>query len=147
VRLIREAVLDLLASAAIALLMHITVQELLRQPGVDSALLSGMVPVTREKWPWLLVIAGLLIALWLGARALGGRGGVLWGARRWLVRLGLWWSVAALLLFIGVAGHGAFTRDRSDLNWRFALGYLAVVIPIALCCWFGRQRTTPGSVH
>jgi hypothetical protein len=100
-----------------------------------------MVPVTRQKWPWLLVIAGLLIALWLGARALGGRRGVLWGAWRWLVRLGLWWSAAALLLFLGVATYGAFTRDLSDLNWGFALSYLAIAIPIMLCCWMVRRRS------
>jgi len=75
----------------------------------------------------------------------GGRRGALWGAGRWLVRLGLWWSVAALLLFIGVAATGALTRSLAQFNWRFALGYLAVVVPMALVCGIARRRTAaPG---
>jgi hypothetical protein len=143
VRIIREVLVDLLASAAIGLLLHIAVQELVRQPGVDTAMLGGMVPVTAQKWPWVLVIAALLLILWLAARALGGPRGVLWGAWRWLVRLGLWWSATALLLFIGVAVYGACTRDLSDLNWGFALLYLVIVIPVVLVCWLIRRRSSP----
>jgi len=140
-RIIREALLDLVASAVIGLLLHIAVQELVRQPGVDTAMLGGMVPVTAKKWPWVLVLAALLLIIWGAARALGGPRGVLWGAWRWLVRLGLWWGAAALLLFFGVALYGAFTRDLSDLNWRFALLYLAIVIPVVLVCWLFRRHS------
>ena len=142
-RIIREAVLDLMTSAFAALLLFLAVQEMVRRPGADTAMLGGLVPVTARKLPWLAVIAAVLLALWLGARAIGGQRGTLWGAWRWLVRLGLWWSVAALLVFIGVAANGAFTRDISDLNWRFALGYLAAVVPIVLACAIAWQRTAP----
>ena len=140
-RIIREAVLDLLASAAGAMLLYVSVQELVRQPGLSTAMLGGMVPVTTHKAPWLVLMALVLLALWLAARAVGGQRGTLWGAWRWMVRLGLWWSVAALLVFLGVAVYGAFTRDLSELNWGFALGYLAVVTPIALACAIARRRT------
>lgn len=141
--MIREAVLDLVASAFAAVLLFLAVQEMVRQPGLNTAMLGGLLPVTTHKLPWLAVIAAVLLALWLRARAIGGQRGALWGACRWLVRLGLWWSVAALLLFVGVAASGAFTRNLSDLNWRFALGYLAVVVPIVLACGIARQRTAP----
>jgi hypothetical protein len=142
-RIIREALLDLVASAFAAVLLFIAIQEIARQPGLNTAMLGGLVPVTTHKLPWLAVIAAVLLALWLGARAIGGQRGTLWGAWRWLVRIGLWWSAAALLLFVGVAADGVFTRDLSDLNWRFALGYLAVVVPIVLACGIARQRTAP----
>jgi hypothetical protein len=142
-RIIREAVLDLVASAFAAVLLYLAVQEMVRQPSLNTAMLGGSVPVTVHKLPWLAVIAAVLLALWLGARAIGGPRGTLWGAWRWLLRIGLWWSVAALLLFIGVAATGVFTRDISDMNWRFALGYLAVVVPIVLTCGIARQRTAP----
>ena len=144
-RIIREAALDLMSSAAAAMLLYLGLQELLRHPGVDTAMLGGLVPVTEHKLPWLLVIAVVVLALWLRVRAIGGRRGALWGAGRWLVRLGLWWSVAALLLFIGVAATGALTRSLAQFNWRFALGYLAVVVPMALVCGIARRRTAaPG---
>jgi hypothetical protein len=141
-RVIRDALLDLLGPAFAAALLFVAVQELVRQPGLNTAMLGGAVPVTTLKWPWLVLIAALLLALWWRARALGGRRGTLWGAWRWLLRLGLWWSAAALLLFIGVAVDGAFSHKLSDLNWRFALGYLAVALPILLICATGRRRTT-----
>jgi hypothetical protein len=143
-RIIREVVLDLVASAVAFVLLFIAVQELVRRPGLSTAMLGGMVPVTVHKWPWLLVIAAVLLALWLGARAVGGPRGALWGAWRWLVRIGLWWSAVALLLFIGVAVSGTFTHSFSELNWGFALGYLAVVVPILVVCGILRQRS--GSV-
>jgi hypothetical protein len=142
-RLIREAVLDLMASAFAAVLLFIAVQELMRKPGLKTAMLGGLVPVTVHKFPWLVVIAAVLIALWLGVRAIGGQRGALWGAWRWLARLGLWWGALALLLFVGVGAGGAFTRNLSDLNWGFALGYLAVVVPIVVACGILRQRTAP----
>jgi hypothetical protein len=142
-RIIREAVLDLLASALAFVLLFIAVQELVRQPGLRTAMLGGMVPVTAHKWPWLLVIAAVLLALELGARAVGGSRGTLWGAWRWLARIGLWWSAVALLLFIGVAASGAVTHNLSDLNWGFALGYLALVVPILVVCGIVRRRTAP----
>jgi hypothetical protein len=142
-RIVREALLDLVASAFAAVLLYLAVQEMVRHPSLNTAMLGGLVPVTVHKLPWLTLIAAVLLALWLGARAIGGPRGTLWGARTWLVRIGLWWSVAALLLFIGVAANGVFTRDLSDMNWRFALGYLAVVVPIVLGCGIARQRSAP----
>lgn len=132
--------MDVMASAVIGLLLYVAVRELTRQPGVDTAVF-GMVPVTERKLPWLLVIAALLLVLWLGARAIGGARGALWGAWRWLVRVGLWWSVVALLLFAGVAAYGGWTRGMADVNWRFAFGYLAVVVPVLLACGIARHRS------
>jgi hypothetical protein len=140
-RVIREAVLDLIISAAGAALLYVAEQELVRRPGVDSALLAGLVPVTVHKLPWLAVIIGVLLLVWLLVRAIGGQRGALWGAVRWLVRLGLWWSTAALLLFAGVAAHGAVTRDAADFNWPFALDYLAIVVPIGVACGLAWRRT------
>ena len=141
VRIIREAVLDLLASGVSALLLLISVRQVLRRPGIDNAMLGGPVPVTVHKWPWLIVIAAVLLLLWLGSRAIGGRRGPLWGAWAWLVRMGFWWSVMAMLLFVGVAVYGLMTRAISDLNWPFTLGYLGLMFPILLVCWFGWRRT------
>ena len=142
-RIIRDTVLDLLASALAFVLLFIAVQELVRQPGLRTAMLGGLVPVTAHKWPWLLVIVAVLLALGLGARAIGGAHGTLWGAGRWLARIGLCWSAGALLLFIGVAASGAVTHKLSDLNLGFALGYLAVVLPILVVCGIVRRRTVP----
>jgi hypothetical protein len=143
-RLVRQVVLDLLASAVAFVLLFIAIQELVRRPGLSTAMLGGMVPVTVHKWPWLLVIAAVLLGLWLLARAVGGPRGTLWGASQWLVRVGLWWSAIALLLFLGVAISGAFTHNISELNWGFALGYLAVVLPILIVCGLIRRHTGPG---
>jgi hypothetical protein len=140
VRLIREALADLLASAIAAVLLYVALQELRRKPGADTALLDSMVPVTESKLPWLVVIAVLLLLLWLGARAIGGPRGSLWGAWAWLVRVGWWWSMLALLLFVGVAIYGASTRGLADMNWGFALDYLAVVVPLLLVCGYARHR-------
>lgn len=140
VRLIREAVADLLASGVSVLLLYVALQELRRKPGPSTALLDSMVPVTQGKLPWLVVIAVLLLLLWLGARAIGGPRGTLWGAWAWLVRVGWWWSMVALLLFIGVAIYGGSTRGLGDMNWGFALDYLAVVVPLLLLCGYARHR-------
>ena len=140
VRLIREAVVDLLASGLSALLLYVSLQELRRKSGHDTAMLDSMVPVTERKLPWLVVIAVLLLLLWLGARAIGGPRGTLWGAWSWLVRAGWWWSMVALLLLIGVALYGGITRGLADMNWRFALDYLAVVVPLLLACGYARHR-------
>jgi hypothetical protein len=140
VRMIGEAVLDLVVSGVACLLLYVALEELLRKPGHNTAVLDSMVPVTERKLPWLIVIAGLLLLLWLGARAIGGPRGALWGAWAWLVRIGWWWSVAALLLFIGVAAYGGSTRGLADMNWGFALDYLAVVVPLLLVCGYARQR-------
>ena len=140
VRLIREALANLLASGLAALVLYVALQELRRKPGHDTAFLDSMVPVTESKLPWLVVIAVLLLLLWLGARAIGRPRGILWGAWVWLVRAVWWWSVLALLLFIGVAIYGGSTRGLADMDWRFALDYLAVVVPLLLLCGYARHR-------
>lgn len=142
-RIILEALLDLVVSAVSALLLYVALQELVRRPGADTAMLGSMVPVTARKLPWLVVIAVVLLLLWVGARVIGGQRGMLWGAWRWLIRVGWWWSVVALLLFIGVAIYGAVTRGMSNLNWGFAFGYLAVLLPVLLACGVARRRAAP----
>ncbi len=138
---IKEAVLVLLSSAGAALLLFICIQELTRPAGMQYATLGRMIPITTNKAPWWLLIAVVLLALWFGAYAMGKPRGVLWGLWRWVVRVGFWWSGIALLLFAGVAIYGARTRPMSDLNWPFALGYLAVWVPILVACGVGRVRT------
>jgi hypothetical protein len=140
VRIITEAVRDLLVSGASAVLLFISVQELVRRPGSDSAMFGGLLPITVHRWPWVLIIAAVLLALWLQLRALRGPQATLWRLQTWVFRVGFWWSVAALLLFVAVAGYGAATRNLSDLNWRFALGYLALTIPLLLVCGYARRR-------
>jgi hypothetical protein len=140
-------VLDLLASGIGALLLFISARQLLGHPGVGSAMLGGTVPITNHKWPWLAVIAALLLLFWLGVRAIGGRRGGFWGARLWLLRVGFWWSLAALFLFVGVAGYGFATRSIADLNWLFALGYLVLVVPVVLGFWFGWRYTARGPLQ
>lgn len=138
--LIREATMDLLVSGGSALLLFISIQELVRRPGIDTAMLGGMVPVTVHKSPWVLVIALLLLALWLRSRALGGKRGAIWGAGRWLVRIGFWWSVIALVLYVCVAIQGARSQSWSDLNWPFAAGFLAVNLLVLTACGIGRRQ-------
>jgi hypothetical protein len=48
--------------------------------------------------------------------------------------------MVALLLLIGVALYGGITRGLADMNWRFALDYLAVVVPLLLACGYARHR-------
>jgi len=138
---IKEAALVLLSSASGGLLLFVSLRELTRPPGVEYASLKGTVPITTSKAPWLLLIAVLLLALWFSARAMGGRRGTLWGLWRGLLRLGLWWSVVALLLFAGVAIVGVRTQPLSDLNWSFALGSMAALLLILIACALGRART------
>ena len=142
-RIIRQALLDLVASGASVLLLYVAVQELLRKPAANTAMLGSMVPVTERKLPWLIVIAVVLLLLWVGVRAVGGRRGPILGAWRWLARVGFWWSVVAMLLFIGVAIYGLSTRGLSGLNWGFSLGCLTLVLALVLACGFARQRTAP----
>ncbi len=139
-QIIIEAARDLLVSAASAVLLFISVQELVRHPGSDTAMFGGLLPITVHKAPWVLVIVAVLLALWLQVRALSGPRDTLWKLRTWVLRVGFWWSVAALVLFAGVAGYGAATRSLADLNWRFVLGYLALTIPLLLVCGYGRRR-------
>jgi hypothetical protein len=138
---IKEAVLVLLSSAAAALLLFVCFQELTRPAGMQYATLGRMIPITTNKAPWWLLIAVVLLALWSGAYVTGKPRGVLWGLWRWALRVGFWWSGVALLLFAGVAIYGACTRSISDLNWPFALGYLAASVPILIACGIGRVRT------
>jgi hypothetical protein len=140
VQIIIEAARDLLVSGASAVLLFISLQELVRHPGSDSAMFGGLLPITVHKAPWVLVIAAVLLALWLQVRALRGPRDTLWKLRTWVVRVGFWWSVAALVLFAGVAGYGAATRSLADLNWRFALSYLGLTIPLLLVCGYARRR-------
>jgi hypothetical protein len=139
-QIISEAARDLLVSGASAVLLYISVQELIRHPGSDSAMFSGLLPITVHKAPWVLVIVAVLLALWLQVRALSGPRDTLWKLRAWLARVGFWWSVAALVLFAGVAAYGAATRRVAELNWRFVLGYMALTIPLLLGCGYARRR-------
>ena len=101
---------------------------------------GGLLPITVYKAPWVLVIVAVLLALWLQIRALRGPRETLWKLGTWVVRVGFWWSVAALVLFAGVAGYGAATRSLADLNWRFVLSYLALTIPALLVSGYARRR-------
>ena len=139
-QIISEAARDLLVSGASAVLLYISVQELIRHPGSDSAMFSGLLPITVHKVPWVLVIVAVVLALWLQVRALSGPRDTLWKLRAWLARVGFWWSVAALVLFAGVAGYGAATRSLADLNWRFVLSYLGLTLPSLLVCGYARRR-------
>lgn len=138
---IKEALLVLLSSAAAALLLFVCLQEITRPAGMQYATLGRMIPITANKAPWWLLIALLLLALWFGAYLMGKPRGLLWGLWRWGLRIGFWWSAVALLLFAGVAIYGVCTRPLSDLNWPFALGYLAVSVPILILCGLGRVRS------
>jgi len=139
--LIREALLDLLASGAGALLLYVCWQELRRKPGANTALLDSMLPVTERKYPWAILLLLVLALLLLGARAIGQPRGLIWGIWRWAIRAAWWWSLVALLLFIGVALYGGVTRGLAGLNWGFVLDFLAVVLPLVLLCGYARQRT------
>jgi hypothetical protein len=138
---IKEALLVLASSAAAALLLLVCVQEIIRPAGVQDATLGRLLPITSNKSPWWLLIAVVLVAVWFGARAVGKPRGVLWGLWRWGLRIGFWWSGVALVLFAGVAIHGAHTRSVADLNWPFTLGYLTVSVAILIVCGIGRART------
>jgi hypothetical protein len=138
---IKEALLVLVSSAAAALLLFVCFQELTRPAGMKDATLGRLLPITTNKSPWWLLIAVVLLAVWFGAHAMSKPRGVLWGLWRWGVRIGFWWTGVALLLFVGVAIHGARTRSVADLNWRFALGYLLVSVAILIACGIGRVRT------
>jgi len=137
---IKEALLVLVSSAAAALLLFVCFQEITRPAGMKDATLGRLLPIATNKSPWWLLIAVVLLAVWFGAHAMGKPRGVLWGLWRWGVRIGFWWSGVALLLFAGVAIHGAHTRSVADLNWRFALGYLVVSVSILTACGIGRVR-------
>ncbi|HXR19682.1 MAG TPA: hypothetical protein VN757_07100 [Steroidobacteraceae bacterium] len=137
---IKEALLVLVSSAAAALLLFVCFQEITRPAGMKDATLGRLLPIATNKSPWWLLIAVVLLAVWFGAHAMGKPRGVLWGLWRWGVRIGFWWSGVALLLFAGVAIHGAHTRSVADLNWRFALGYLVVSVSILIACGIGRVR-------
>jgi hypothetical protein len=139
--LIKEAVLILVSSAVAGLVLFVCFQELTRPPGVQQATLGRLLPITTNKSPWWLLIAVVLLALWFVAQAWGKPRGMLWGLWRLGVRIGFWWSAVALLLFAGVAIDGARTRSVADLNWAFALGYLAVSLLILIACGVGRVRT------
>jgi hypothetical protein len=141
VSVVKEGLLVLASSAAAAVLLLVCVQEIIRPPGVQDATLGRLLPITSSKSPWWLLIAVVLLAVWFGARAVGKPRGVLWGLWRWGVRIGFWWSAVALVLFAGVAIHGAHTRSIADLNWRFALSYLIGSVAILIACGIGRVRT------
>ncbi len=139
--LIKEGLLVLASSAVAALTLFVCFQELTRPPGMQYATLGRLLPITTNKTPWWLLIAVVVLALWFIARAMGKPRGLPWGLWRMGVRVGFWWSAGALLLFADVAVHGARTRSIADLNWGFALAFLAASILILIICGIGRDRT------
>jgi len=141
VSLIKEALLALLGSASAALLLFVCLRELTRSPGIQNATLNGMVPITTSKFPWAILIIVAAAALLLRTRAIGGSRGWLWGIRLWVLRAGFWWSLASLLLFVGVLIYGVCTQSLADLRWPFAIGYLAVMIPVLLALRIALTRT------
>jgi hypothetical protein len=122
----------MLASVVAGLLLLISLLELIRRPDFDSAMFGGLVPVTTHKLPWALVILAVLLALWLGLRRLGGARGIFWAAAVWVSRLGIWWSIAGLMLYLGVAVYGGLTRGLDGLNWPFALGFPVLLLALLL---------------
>jgi hypothetical protein len=139
--LIKEGLLVLLSSAVAALMLFVCFQELTRPPGMQYATLGRLLPITTNKTPWWLLIIVVVLALWFIARAMGKPHGLLWGLWRLGVRIGFWWSAVALLLFADVAVNGAHTRSVADLNWGFALAYVAASILILIVCGIARVRT------
>lgn len=140
VSVIREAMLTLLGSACGALLLFVSARELTRSPGLQNATLNGLVPITSIKFPWLVVIALVLVAVFLSVRSIAGQGSLLSGLWLLFVRAGFWWSMVALLLFIGVIAYGARTQSFSDLRWPVAAAYIAVAIPVLIAFGLGRAR-------
>lgn len=126
--LIREALLTWLGTAGAVMALFVSVRELTRLPGVQNATLNGMVPITVSKLPWVVLILVVLVLLVLRARAIGAQRGMLWGIRTWLLRAGFWWSVLALLLFVGVLIYGILTQHLADLRWPFSIGFLVVTL-------------------
>jgi hypothetical protein len=145
-RIVRQALLCLLGSGLGAVALLTCVRELVRAPN-GAGLWGGAVPITQHKWPWVLVLAALLVTLWVVVRSVGGARGLLWGGLMAGLRTGFWWSIAALLVFLGVAIRGFATHPIADLSWPFALGYLlSALLVLALCVWLQRRlRLTPGS--
>ena len=139
--LIREALLVLLSSAGVALLLFVCAQEIRRPAGVNDATFGGIIPITASKSPWWLLVALVLLAVWFTAREMGKPQGLLWGIWRWGVRAAFWWSGVALLLLVGVVLHGTRTRSIAELNWQFALVYLAVLIVVLVASGIGRVRS------
>jgi hypothetical protein len=127
VRLVGEAVFYLLVPALGAIAVLTCVNELRRAPD-EVGLLGGTVPITEHKWPWALALIALLLLVWLVVRTVGGARGWAWGALMSGLRAVFWWSVAALLLFAGVAIHGFASHPLADLSWPFTLGYLLATL-------------------
>jgi hypothetical protein len=139
VRIVREALLYLLGSGLGAVALLTCVRELLRAPN-GAGLWGGAVPITEHKWPWVLVLAAALVTLWVALRSVGGARGLIWGGLMAGLRTGFWWSIAALLVFLGVAIRGFVTHPIVDLIWPFALSYLlSALLLLALCVRLQRR--------
>jgi hypothetical protein len=126
-RLAGQAVFYLLVPGLSAVAALTCVNELRRAPD-EFGLLGGTVPITEHKWPWALALLLLPAALWLVARTVGGARGLVWGVLMAGLRTAFWWSVVALLVFVGVAIHGFATHPIADLIWPFTLGYLLATL-------------------
>jgi hypothetical protein len=141
VRLAGEALFYLLVPGLGAIALLTCVNELRRAPD-EVGLLGGTVPITEHKWPWALALIALLLVAWLVVRAVGGASGWVWGALLSGLRVVFWWSVAALLLFLGVAIYGFATHPLADLSWPFTLGYLLVTLGALVSSGWLQRRLT-----
>jgi hypothetical protein len=123
------------------LMLFIAMQQLRRPPGLEQALLGGLLPITTIKWPWLILVIVMVLLLWLTLKRTNGRrglGGAIW---TWALRLGLSWSAAVLLVLVGVIIYGSQSRRLADLNWPFALGSVGTAAALLLACALGWSRT------
>lgn len=136
-RVIRMLLLTLVGSAVAAGTLFISVMQLGRAPRFDKALLGGLIPITVRKWPWAILIAVVLLLAWLAFRRTARQYGLGRGIRIWALQLGMSWSLAALLLLVGVFLYGIRTRSLADLNWPFTVGSLASVAVVLVGCSLG----------
>jgi hypothetical protein len=144
-RLLKLALLDLVLSALAAIVFLMGIKGLFRHPEAGAGMLDALLPGAVRKPVYALLIVLAVVGLWRGARLVGNGRGTIVGATTLLARIGLWWSVVALAVFVGVALYGASDHHLSELNWPFALGYLVVTLAVAGLCAFTWQRTISGS--
>jgi hypothetical protein len=144
-RLIGSWLMNLVGSALAALAVYASAREIAHSAADPrTAFLSGLVPITSVKYPWILLLVGTLTVLWIVIRRKGSRRGAAWGLWSWGLQVAISWSIAALLLFAGILSYGLSEQSLSDLNWRFSLGYLtAAVVLLAACCagWKATNRS------
>ena len=138
-RVIREALIDLVSSTVVVFILISAVRELRGTPNANG-LWAGLMPITERKWPWLVLILLILALVWHALRRLGGARGILWGAAIWLRRLAFCWSMTALVLFASALVIGLFEQPLSSLNWHFAIGYLSITLGIAYISELFRRR-------